>query len=109
MRARLRHDPEPPDGATKEPWRFRSADLDLAAHVNNAVYWAVVEEQLAAGPDPAEPYAAEIEHRGPTAERDAIVRRAGGADVDLRGPRRGRGHRRRRTEPRPPSPHSSLD
>ena len=102
VRARLRHDPEPPDGATKEPWRFRSADLDLAAHVNNAVYWAVVEEPLAAGPDPAEPYAAEIEHRGPTARprRDRPPRRC--ADVDLRGPRRGRGHRRRGL--RPPAP-----
>lgn len=77
VRARLRHDPEPPDAATREPWRFRSADLDLAGHVNNAAYWTVVEEQLAAGPDPHEPYAAEIEHRAPTAQRDAIVRRAG--------------------------------
>ncbi|MEP6954213.1 MAG: acyl-ACP thioesterase domain-containing protein [Solirubrobacteraceae bacterium] len=77
VRARLRHDPDPADGATKEPWRFRAADLDLAGHVNNAVYWTVVEEQLAGPTDPSEPFAAEIEHRAPTAERDAIVRRAG--------------------------------
>lgn len=76
VRARLRHDPDPPDRATKEPWRFRAADLDLAGHVNNAVYWTVVEEQFAGAADPGEPFAAEIEHRGPTDARDAIVRRA---------------------------------
>ena len=41
---RLRH-PPPPDGATRLPWTFRAADVDVAAHVNNAVYWAALEER----------------------------------------------------------------
>ncbi|MGZ6707361.1 MAG: acyl-[acyl-carrier-protein] thioesterase [Solirubrobacteraceae bacterium] len=77
VRARLRHDADPPDDASKEAWRFRAADLDLAGHVNNAVYWAVVEEQLAGRDDPREPFAAELEHRGPTDAGDASVRRHG--------------------------------
>lgn len=44
--ARLRH-PRPPDGATGEPWPLRSTDFDVLGHVNNAAYWAAVEEQLA--------------------------------------------------------------
>ena len=86
VRARLRHDPSPPGAASTEPWRFRAADLDLAAHVNNAVYWTVVEEQLAGPADPSEPFAAEIEHRAPTAERDAVVRRAGAQTWICTGP-----------------------
>ena len=75
VRARLRHPADPPDGATREPWRFRAADLDLAGHVNNAVYWTVVEEQLATGADPPEPFTVELEHRGPADAGDALVRR----------------------------------
>ena len=41
VRARLRHPAEAPDGSAAAPWRFRAADLDLADHVNNAVYWQV--------------------------------------------------------------------
>ena len=62
VRARLRHPAAPPGGALGRPWRFRAADLDLAGHVNNAVYWQVLEEELV----PAEPVAAvdaEIEYR----------------------------------------------
>jgi acyl-ACP thioesterase len=51
----------PPDGAHRARWVFRVADLDLADHVNNAVYWQVLEERLAdAAPEPLD---AEIEHR----------------------------------------------
>jgi acyl-ACP thioesterase len=64
VRARLRHPGSPPDGVRTEPWRFRAADLDLADHVNNAVYWQVLEEELA--PDGSRgPLDAEIEHRAP--------------------------------------------
>ena len=61
-RARLRHPAAPPAGAPVRPWRFRAADLDLAGHVNNAIYWQVLEEELV----PAEPVGAvdaEIEYR----------------------------------------------
>jgi acyl-ACP thioesterase len=61
VRARLRHRAMPPDHAQRSPWVFRVADLDLADHVNNAVYWQVLEERLTdAAPGPLD---AEIEHR----------------------------------------------
>jgi acyl-ACP thioesterase len=44
--ARLRH-PRPPQGAPREPWPLRYTDFDVLGHVNNAAYWAAVEEQLA--------------------------------------------------------------
>jgi acyl-ACP thioesterase len=64
VKARLHHPPGPPDGAATRPWIFRQADLDMAAHVNNAVYWAVLEEELAGAELPAG-WRGEIEHRGP--------------------------------------------
>ena len=62
----------PPDDAPAAPWRFRAADLDLAGHVNNAVYWQVLEEELV----PAEPVAAvdaEIEYRAAGGPGEAAV------------------------------------
>jgi acyl-ACP thioesterase len=73
VRARLRHAVEPPAGAPARPWRFRAADLDLAGHVNNAVYWQVLEEELAAGEPPA-PLHVEVEHRAAAVAGDATVR-----------------------------------
>jgi acyl-ACP thioesterase len=61
VRARLHHRAVPPDGAQRSQWVFRVADLDLADHVNNAVYWQVLEERLADGAP--EPLDVEIEHR----------------------------------------------
>ena len=75
VRARLRHPAEAPDGSAAAPWRFRAADLDLADHVNNAVYWQVLEEDLAADGVP-EPFDAEIEHRAPGDVGDATILRA---------------------------------
>jgi acyl-ACP thioesterase len=55
--ARLSH-PRPPAvhdgngvGMTSRPrdWPLRAVDFDTAGHVNNAVHWAVVEDELAAG------------------------------------------------------------
>jgi acyl-ACP thioesterase len=78
VRARLRHPAAPPDGATpsERPWRFRAADLDLAGHVNNAVYWQVLEEELV----PAEPADAdaEIEYRAAGGPGEAVVAAAAG-------------------------------
>ena len=62
VRARLRHPPLPPAGAEQRPWQFRGADLDLAGHVNNAVYWEALEDELVAR-EPEAGLAAEIEHR----------------------------------------------
>ena len=60
-RTKLRH-PDPPAGAAAHEFVFRASDVDQAAHVNNAAYWAVLEEELpelaaSAGFD------AEVEHR----------------------------------------------
>jgi len=44
-RARLQHG-SPPEDAPRFDWHFRVADVDLADHVNNAAYWAVLEERL---------------------------------------------------------------
>jgi acyl-ACP thioesterase len=72
VRARLHHPATPPDGATTRPWSFRRADLDLADHVNNAVYWEVLEEELD-GAEPDRGWRAEIEHRAPGAAGPAEV------------------------------------
>lgn len=61
VKARLRH-PDPPQDAARIPWVFRRSDLDVAAHVNNAAYWTVLEELV---PQPAVPLTAEIEFRAP--------------------------------------------
>jgi acyl-ACP thioesterase len=72
VRARLRHSAEPPAGAARRPWRFRAADLDLVGHVNNAVYWQVVEEELV-GAEPAGGVDVELEHRAPADAGEAVV------------------------------------
>jgi len=78
VRARLRHASAPPPGVPVAPWRFRAADLDLAGHVNNAVYWQVLEEELVpAGSEPAR-IDAEIEHRAAADAGDAQVAAAHG-------------------------------
>jgi acyl-ACP thioesterase len=79
VRARLRHPGEPPAGAAERPWAFRAADLDMAAHVNNAAYWTVIEEELAGAElDPC--WNAEMEYRTPGAAGPARI----AADGDLR-------------------------
>jgi acyl-ACP thioesterase len=63
VRARLVHPPPPPD-ATHRPFPLRVVDLDVLGHVNNAVYWAALEEVL-----------------GPPAARRPVV----GAEAEIRG------------------------
>ena len=46
---RLKHPrPEPGSGVKLFDWYFRRVDTDLADHVNNAVYWELLEEELLA-------------------------------------------------------------
>lgn len=59
-RGRLRH-PGPPDDAERLSWDFRTAEIDLAGHVNNAAYWQIAEQHLASG---GVPFEGEIEFRG---------------------------------------------
>lgn len=39
--------PAPGPAAEPQPWLVRASDLDVFGHVNNAVAWAVLEEELA--------------------------------------------------------------
>jgi acyl-ACP thioesterase len=42
--------PAPDDGAGRRPWPLRATDFDVLGHVNNAVYWSMIEDEpLAAG------------------------------------------------------------
>jgi acyl-ACP thioesterase len=40
--------PSSPDDVESRPWPLRAVDFDVMRHVNNAAYWAAVEEILAA-------------------------------------------------------------
>lgn len=71
-RTKLHHPSAPPAGAAQRSFAFRAADVDLAEHVNNAAYWAVLEEELAAH-DAATPLDAEVEHRTGTAPGPVAV------------------------------------
>jgi acyl-ACP thioesterase len=71
VKARLRH-PGPPAQAARSAWRFRLSELDMAGHINNAAYWAIVEEELAQAPEPAA-FDGEIEFRAGAQAGDAVV------------------------------------
>lgn len=73
--ARLRH-PAPTSIERSSIWLFRSTELDLAGHVNNAAYWEPLEDDLLAGPDP-EAVDAEIEFRTPAQAGVKRLLRAG--------------------------------
>jgi acyl-ACP thioesterase len=72
VKARLRH-PSPGEAAERAPWRFRISDMDVAEHVNNAAYWAPLEERLAAVDGDVDSLDAEIEFRDPAQLGDALV------------------------------------
>ena len=72
---RLRHPaPESTEGGT--PWNFRATECDIADHVNNAAYWAPLEDELLAGPEP-ERLDVELEYRTPAQPGDKRVLRSG--------------------------------
>jgi acyl-ACP thioesterase len=73
--ARLRH--PAPDGASNGlQWWFRSTELDLAGHVNNAAYLQPLEEELLQAPEPAS-IDIEIEYRLPAQPGEMRVLRDG--------------------------------
>jgi acyl-ACP thioesterase len=69
--ARLRH-PAPASVEKRFPWRFRATECDLAAHINNAAYWTVLEEEILGGSDP-EALDVEIEYRTPAQPGEKLV------------------------------------
>jgi acyl-ACP thioesterase len=62
--ARLLH-PSPPPAAESRPWALRATDLDVLDHVNNAVHWEAVEDELARRLPGRIPVTAECEYRLP--------------------------------------------
>ncbi len=54
-------DPVPPDAAVSS-FPVRWSDLDVLGHVNNAVYWAMVEEAFAVDGEASNPFRVEVEH-----------------------------------------------
>jgi acyl-ACP thioesterase len=75
-RSKLRH-PPPTAAATAQAWTFRAGDLDVAGHVNNARYWAVVDEILVDEGDTG--VDVEVEHKSAAPSGEAIIARDGGA------------------------------
>lgn len=71
--ARLRH-PQPDGGEDRSVWGFRSTELDLAGHINNAAYWQLLEEELLGGPEP-ERLDAEVEFRTPCQPGEKLLLR----------------------------------
>jgi len=59
VHARLSH-PDRPDGIATTAWPVRFVDFDVLGHVNNAAYWAIVEEHV----DLHAPATVELEYRG---------------------------------------------
>jgi acyl-ACP thioesterase len=51
--------PGPPPEGRRSPWAVRATDFDVLGHVNNSVYWAMVED------DPIDAGTAELEYRSP--------------------------------------------
>jgi acyl-ACP thioesterase len=80
-RSRLRHPAPDADGETEHlDWVFREADVDLAGHVNNAVYWQIADQYLQpGGSQPAEgsPRRVEVEFRGGADAGPATILRRG--------------------------------
>lgn len=81
--SRLGH-PKPPPATATRPWPLRVVDLDVLRHVNNAAYWAVLEEELARRRDLRPPLVAEMEHRAPVlAGEEVALAVADGQDGEL--------------------------
>ncbi len=75
---RLRH-PAAAEGEKRFTWMFRATECDVAGHINNAAYWAVLEEELLSAPEPAE-LDVEMEFRTPSQPGEKLVR----GDADRR-------------------------
>jgi acyl-ACP thioesterase len=56
----------PPSPSELRAWPLRATDVDRMGHVNNAAYWAAVEERLPeVGVDPRRPLRAQLDYRHP--------------------------------------------
>lgn len=63
----------PPAGIFIRHFPIRFSDIDLFDHVNNSVYWSVVEDYLASFPELLdEPLRVTLEHDAPVALGDKL-------------------------------------
>jgi acyl-ACP thioesterase len=63
VRARLQHPDRPGAAITIHAWPARFVDFDMLGHMNNAAYWAAVEEELSRRRHLRAPMRAEMEFR----------------------------------------------
>lgn len=73
--ARLHLSGRPPDGGPQHvgSWPLRFVDFDVLGHVNNSVYWAVVEEQLARLRHVRAPLTVTVEHHAAIDPADEVI------------------------------------
>ena len=69
-------------GSEDSPWPLRFVDYDTVGHMNNAAYWAPVEEHLAAHRGLRAPLRAVVEHVVQVDPGAAVVRRTARRDGD---------------------------
>ncbi len=75
---------DPARAEASQPFQLRVSDVDRFGHVNNAVYWQAVEEQIAKFPGFTElPYRAIVEHVGAIMPGDTVDVRARRAEGRL--------------------------
>jgi acyl-ACP thioesterase len=60
------------DPTSARPWPLRSTDFDGFGHVNNAIAWAAIEDELNRHGDPARLRAADVEYRGAIEPGDEV-------------------------------------
>jgi acyl-ACP thioesterase len=67
------------------PWPLRFADFDAVGHMNNAAYWVIVEEFLAANRDVRAPLRSVVEHVVQVEPGQEPIRHvvSGNADLEL--------------------------
>jgi acyl-ACP thioesterase len=75
--------PAPPPDASASQWPLRAADFDVLGHVNNAVHWEPVEDELARLVSGARIVGAELEHKGAVEPGEELVVRTVAADGAL--------------------------
>jgi acyl-ACP thioesterase len=67
-----RSDPAERTRIVTSTWPLRFVDFDVLGHVNNSVYWAIVEEQLAARRELRAPLTITLEHHAGIDPGDAV-------------------------------------
>jgi len=73
--ARLQLPSRPPAAAAvhHRPWPLRLVDFDVLGHVNNSVYWAIVEEQLGRQREVMAPLTVTLEHHDAIDPGDEVI------------------------------------